>query len=217
MSFIAKVVAAVTPLESAEARRRARDRARAAARPGDWLTAVLDQHLRIEAGFLAVATATSMAGQVAAQKRLATLLIGHATAEEAVLYPALAATHQTGHATRAYTEQAAAKLQMGLLERLVPLSAGYRNKLEQLRGAVVHHLYEEEAIWFLKLKDRAPAGEQIRLSNHYQQEFTRYMESTGPSTAGRPAGRSLLRRRADHVGEGFHDLRDLPGLDDQRR
>ena len=44
MSIIDKVVAAVTPPESEEARAKARAKAEAAARPGDWLSQILDHH-----------------------------------------------------------------------------------------------------------------------------------------------------------------------------
>jgi hypothetical protein len=47
MSILDKVVAAVTPPESEDARKEARAKARGAARPGDWLSMVLDHHLQI--------------------------------------------------------------------------------------------------------------------------------------------------------------------------
>jgi hypothetical protein len=142
MSIIDKIVAAVTPPETEDDRRRARERAMAAATPEDWLSMVLEHHQDIEAAFIAVKEATTPAAQIAAQKTLATLLTGHSVAEEAALYPALAEGGETGHATMAYTEQAAAKLQMGLLEKLEPLSQDYMDKLEHIRGAVAHHVYE---------------------------------------------------------------------------
>jgi hypothetical protein len=82
---------------------------------------------------------------------------------------------ETSHATKAYTEQSAAKLQMGLLEKLEPLTQDYLDKLEHIRGAVAHHMYEEEGTWFLDLKEKAPAMEQQRLTARYVEEFTRYV------------------------------------------
>ena len=175
MSIIDKVVAAVTPPESEESRRDARAKAMAAASPGTWLAMVLEHHEAIEAAFAAVKTATTPAAQVAAQKKLATLLTGHSVAEEAALYPALADAGEKGHATMAYTEQSAAKLQMGLLEKLEPLSQDYLDKLEHIRGAVAHHMYEEEGNWFIDLRDKVPLTEQNRLTARYQEEFTRYV------------------------------------------
>ena len=98
MSIIDKVVAAVTPPESEDARRDARTKAMAAAPAGTWLSMVLKHHQDIEAAFAAVKTATTPAAQVAAQKKLATLLTGHSVAEEAALYPALAGAGEKGHA-----------------------------------------------------------------------------------------------------------------------
>jgi len=175
MSIIDKVVAAVTPPESDEARREARAKAWAAATPGTWLSMVLEHHENIEAAFSAVKTATTPAAQVAAQKKLATILTGHSVAEEAALYPALADAGEKGHATMAYTEQSAAKLQMGLLEKVEPLTQDYSDKLEHIRGAVVHHMYEEERNWFLDLNDKVPLEEQNRLTARYLEEFTRYV------------------------------------------
>ena len=57
MSVLDKVIAAVTPNETGEARRTAREKARASATPGDWLQIALDQHLQIEAAFDSARTA----------------------------------------------------------------------------------------------------------------------------------------------------------------
>jgi len=60
---------------------------------------------------------------------------------------------EQAHSTKAYTEQSAAKVQMGLLEDLEPMSQEYLDKLEHIRGAVAHHVYEEEGTWFVELKE----------------------------------------------------------------
>ena len=175
MSIIDKVVAAVTPPESDSARRDARGKALSLAGPGDWLSLVLEHHQNIEAAFAAVKEASTAAAQRAAQKKLATLLTGHSVAEEAVLYPALADAGEKGHATKAYTEQSAAKLQMALLEKLEPLSQDYLDKLEHIRGAVAHHVYEEENNRFPDIKNKLSPTEQDRLTSRYLEEFSRYV------------------------------------------
>jgi hypothetical protein len=181
MSIVDKIVAAVTPAESQEARTEARLKAHAAASPGDWLSMVLEHHEGIEAAFAAVKSAASANAQVAAQKKLAIILTGHANAEEAAIYPALAAAGEKGHATMAYTEQAAAKIQMGLLERLTPMTSDYLDKLEHIRGAVAHHMYEEEGNWFIDLKSKGTAAEQRQIAFRYEEEFSRYV---GTNTVG---------------------------------
>jgi hemerythrin superfamily protein len=175
MSIIDKVVAAVTPPESDEARAKARAKARSVAKPGDWLSAVLDHHEEIESAFESVKSAKTDKTRVMALKELATLLTGHSIAEEAALYPALAKADEEGHATTAYAEQSAAKLQMGLLEDLPPMSQDFLDKLEHIRGAVAHHVYEEEGSWFLDLKKKLPAAEQAKLTARYEEQFSRYM------------------------------------------
>jgi hypothetical protein len=106
---------------------------------------------------------------------LSTLLTGHSIAEEAVLYPALAKAGEKGHATKAYTEQSAAKMEMGLLEDLPPMSQEFMDKLEHISGAVAHHVYEEESNWFLDLKTKIPEVDQVKLTQRYQEHFARYM------------------------------------------
>jgi hypothetical protein len=175
MSIMDKVVAAVTPPESEESRLKARAKARASAAPGDWLTMVLDHHEQIEAAFAAVKGASDPATRLATLKTLSALLTGHSIAEEAALYPALAKIDEKVHAVKAYTEQSAAKLQMGLLEDLPPMSQDFLDKLGHIEGAVAHHVYEEEGTWFLDLKSKAPLADQIKLTQRYQEHFARYM------------------------------------------
>jgi len=174
MSIVDKVVAAVTPPESDKARAEARAKARAAAGTGDWLALILDHHLKIEAQFDRVKNAAEAGAQRAELKKLAVLLTGHSIAEEAVIYPALAEADEKGHATKAYTEQSAAKLEMGLLENLTPKSQEFLDKLEHIRRAVAHHVYEEEGNWFVDLVHSSKV-EHGKLTVRYQEEFDRYM------------------------------------------
>ena len=178
MSILDKVVAAVTPPESDEQRAEARAKARDAASDGDWLSLVLDHHMQIEAAFASVKAATDAASRVAAQKRLALILTGHSIAEESVIYPALVKAGVESEATKAYTEQSAAKVQMGLLQDLDPMSQEYLDKLEHIRGAVAHHVYEEEGEWFLDLKDKLPPADQTKITFRYKQEFSRYTQDS---------------------------------------
>jgi hemerythrin superfamily protein len=175
MSVLDKAIAAITPPESEEARAKARAKAEAAATSGDWLAQILDHHREIEARFADVKAATTPETRRAAQKELALILTGHAIAEEAAIYPALAADKQVGHAELAYQEQAAAKMEMGLLERLDPMSEDYLDKLEHIRGAVAHHVYSEEGTWFLELAEDIDPGEQALITKRYSEEFDRYM------------------------------------------
>jgi hypothetical protein len=185
MSLFDKVVAAVTPPESEEARAEARAKAQAAAGDGDWLSLVLQHHRQIEAAFAAVKSATDSSSRIAAQKKLAILLTGHSIAEEAVIYPGLVKAGEEAHSTKAYTEQSAAKVQMGLLEDIPPMSQEYLDKLEHIRGAVAHHVYEEEGNWFLDLKTKLPAAEQTKLTFRYKEQFSRYVTEGDDDTTPR--------------------------------
>ena len=105
------------------------------------------------------------------------MLTGHSIAEEAAVYPALAADHQVGHAELAYQEQSAAKMEMGLLERLDPMSEDYLDKLGHIEGAVAHHVYSEEGTWFTELAESAGPEAQALISKRYAEEYERYIGS----------------------------------------
>lgn len=174
MSFLDKVVAAITPPESDETRMEARAKARQVAEPGDWLSQVLDHHDQIEAAFETARRETSAGGRTTAMKLLGLLLTGHSNAEESVLYPSVADSGHKTHAGMAYEEQAMAKVEMALLEKLDPMSQEWLDKLEHIRGAVTHHMYSEESDWFLDLKREVPADEQAMMTKRYRQEIERY-------------------------------------------
>ncbi|RHW16585.1 hemerythrin domain-containing protein [Sphingomonas gilva] len=177
MSVLDKVIAAVTPPEGEEARADARQRARATAQPGDWFSLILDHHLKLEDAFAAVKAAGDPASRRAAQKHLGVVLTGHAIAEEAVIYPAMGETGEKMHAELGYNEQAMVKMQMAMLEALDPMSQDYLDKLEHIRGAVAHHMYQEEGTWFIDLKESAPMAEQATLTARYKEEWDRYVGS----------------------------------------
>jgi hemerythrin superfamily protein len=175
MSILDKMIAAVTPPESEEARAEARQKAMSAAKPGNWLSQILDHHREIEARFADLRAATTADARRVAQQELALILTGHSIAEESAIYPALAADKQVGHAELAYQEQSAAKMEMGLLERLDPMSQDYLDKVGHIEGAVAHHIYSEEGDWFAELAESANAAEQDRMTRRYREEFDRYV------------------------------------------
>lgn len=175
MSFLDKIVAAITPPESDEDRREARDKANALARPGDWLSHALEHHRRIEACFELALGANSVAERRAALRDLSMVLTAHANAEEAVLYPAIANEGSKTGAALSYEEHAMTRIQMGALETLDPMSQDWRDKLGHIRGAVLHHVYEEEDSRFPDLRKAIPSQEDQRLTRRFLEEFDRYM------------------------------------------
>ncbi|WP_374471320.1 hemerythrin domain-containing protein [Phenylobacterium sp.] len=198
MSIIDKALGAITPPESDEKRAEATRKAREAAMPGDWLSMALDHHDEIRAAFEAGRQAQDGPGRVAAMKRLAMVLNGHSLAEEVVLYPALAKAGEKHHAGMAYTEQTTAKMQMAELERIDPVSdaKGWDEKWEHIRGAVLHHIFEEEGTWFLKIREEY--DNQTFLTHRFREEYERYAK--GVEAEGRPAAEP--RSFQDGVSEG---------------
>jgi hemerythrin HHE cation binding domain-containing protein len=178
MSIVDKVIAAVTPPESEKDRAEARAKATEASEPEDWLSFVLDHHIELEDALAAVEDAGDADERTVAFKEFAVLLTGHSIAEEAVLYPGLSANSETGHADIGYTEQSMVKMQIAALEKLDPMSQEFEDKLEHVKGALLHHMYEEEGKWFLDLKKKATPEEQDYLTDRYMEEFERYVGVT---------------------------------------
>ena len=181
MTVLDKVVAAITPEPSDEKIAETRAAARAMASGVGWLTMVLDHHDEIEAAFAAVKGATTITGRRTAQKALGLILTGHSLAEETVIYPAMALDDQRRHSGEAYTEQSAAKVKLAALDGLEPMSQDYLDKLEHLRAAVAHHVYEEESAWFLDLRSNADGATNSRMTRRYREEFERYMGPDDPT------------------------------------
>ena len=138
---------------------------------------MLDHHLELEDRFSDVLTATNAFARRKAEKELAILLTGHAVAEEAVLYPALAISGDKAPATTGYAEQSAVKVKMAALNRLDPMSQGYLDELGSVARDVAHHMFEEEGTWFPELAKRLERAEQKQLTLRYLEEFTRYAGS----------------------------------------
>ncbi len=88
----------------------------------------------------------------------------------------MALSDQKGHSTAAYTKQSAAKVQTAALEDLDPLSKDYLDKLEHLRAAVAHHVFEEENKWFPALRKLNNPVLQGRLTRRFAEEYNRYMQ-----------------------------------------
>ena len=175
MSVLDKLVAAVTPMESEEERAQAHRDAQDLAASNPWLDRALRHHEQIGAAFERARHATTEGDATTAVKQLAEVLIAHSVAEEVVLYPTLVMEGHKGHATIAYEEQTLAKVQMAELERLAPLSQEWRDKLEHIRGAVMHHIYEEESTWFPEIAREVSETDRVMLDQRFAEEFNRYM------------------------------------------
>jgi hypothetical protein len=207
MSIIDKVIGAITPPETEEARARATAKAREAATPGDWLSLALDHHGQIRSAFETAGNAVSAEDRIAALRALATVLNGHSLAEEVVLYPALAKVGEKAHAGLAYTEQTTAKMQMAELERIDPADQAWRDKLEHIRGAVLHHMFEEEGSWFLELREKGQ--DQDFLTRRFSEEYRRYVFGVAEAPAAAAEPRSFATGDGDLEEIGRNDAGPL--------
>lgn len=223
MSFIDRIIAAVSPPESDQDRIEAREKAESYAAETPWLRSVLDHHRQIDAGFAAVWQASDAQTRRAALKELGTILTGHSIAEEVAIYPALSDVGDTGHATMAYTEQSAAKMQMGLLERMDPMGQDFEDKFGHLEGAVKHHVYEEEGTWYPDLIDQAGQADHAMIAQRYEEEFNRYIGNdsyrgaamSGGSSDHRQSQSQLFTQR-DPMGDA-HTETPMQDIDAERQ
>jgi hypothetical protein len=181
MSFLDNIASSIMPPESEEDRANARSVARAMSGQNDWLSTVLQHHQQIVAAFAVARSGAGADARLSAVKRMAVLLSAHANAEEAVIYPVLTVEDQKSHAAMAYEEQAATKIQLGLLETIDPMSEDFVEKLEHIEGAVKHHMYQEEGTWFPKLLQSLPPAESRRLTARFEEEFRRFSGGSSQS------------------------------------
>ena len=180
MSGVDKFFSADTPLESEEKRREAREKARALVHSGDWLSTIIDHHEAIERAAAAVRSASNASARRAAEKTLATLLTGHAIAEETTVYPALVQVDEQSQASAAYMEQATVKVLLATLETLDPMSQDYLDTLGRFESVATQHSYEEEHKRFPELLSRASPEMNQRIGARYREEFARYVGEKAP-------------------------------------
>lgn len=188
MNFFDSLAHAARSVVSEENRLQIRDEALALARNGDWLSRAIQHHRKIEALFNAALHEVSGQQRLASLHQLEHLLSAHAMAEEVVLYPAMVLGGQRADATVAYEEEAETKIDLARLDRLDPYSDEWRDKLEDIRGFVIHHLYEEEADWFPRLHDSLSEEEAAALSVRFGEEFERHGDANRISRLASPTG-----------------------------
>lgn len=169
------VAAALLASEGVERRAQARLRALELARHATWLSQAIEHHRAIESALEALHGAADLPGRRQARRWLATLVTGHALAEEAVLYPAMALDEQALQATRAYAAHGDVKIELAALECLDPEGDAWRFKVERLRDDLQHHFYLEESTWFPALACLGEPALHVRLDTRLRQEFERYL------------------------------------------
>lgn len=179
MSILGRFIEAVSLPESEDARGDARAMAHEATTPGDWLSLILAHHVGIEQAFAEVSAADTNTSRTLAFRRLGVLLLGHAIAEEAIIYPEMAQRRDRSASSLAYDEQAMLKIELAVLEKLNPMSPHFLNKLAHVRESVAHHIYAEEGKWFLDLKRKVSAGDQMMMTERYAEEYSRYVGADG--------------------------------------
>jgi hypothetical protein len=181
MHLLDQAIAASAAAHNQIRRTKARSKAADLGRSCPWLRLVVTHHEQIEDAFAAVHAARGAVARRRAERQLATLLTGHSVAEEAVLYPAMAAARQGAHAVAAYDAQSRFKVMLVQLATSEPESPGYEAQLAALERAVAWHILDEEGSWYPELARSGDAALQARLADRYNDVFERYM---GPDAIG---------------------------------
>jgi iron-sulfur cluster repair protein YtfE (RIC family) len=75
---------------------------------------------------------------------------------------------------------------MHMIEHLDPMSQEWQDKLEHIRGALLHHIYHEEKTWLPNLAEQAGA-ESETLTQRFAEEYHRYAGSAIPEPISEPA------------------------------
>ena len=174
MSFLDKVAAALTPAASDETRLEARRKAEELGTRERFVGVIVDHHKQIESLIDQAASATGSDARIQAMKEFERLLTGHATAEEAVVYPEIAEFDSKSHAGMGYEEHAMTKIQVAKLEKLDSMSEEWMEKLEHIRSALQQHMYQEEDSWLPHVAEKMPAPERERMTARFMEEFERY-------------------------------------------
>lgn len=191
MSFLDRIAAKVTPAASEDDRREARDKVKRMMNDEPWLRMIVAQHEAIERHFDEARNASDASGRVDAMKALETELTGHATAEEAIVYPVVSEDSGKTHAGMAYEEHAMTKVNLAKLERIDPNSREWMEKLDHIEGAVRQHIYQEENEWLPDLVHKSSPRDKEVLNRRFAEEYERYMgpdaTGTSPSSSASPS------------------------------
>ncbi|MEE4205987.1 MAG: hemerythrin domain-containing protein [Erythrobacter sp.] len=192
MSFLDRIAAKVTPAASEEDRAEARRNVKRMTNGEPWLAMIVEQHEKIEGHFRDARNARDAKGRVDAMRALEKELTGHATAEEAIVYPVVSEDSGKTHAGMAYEEHAMTKVNLAKLERIDPDSKEWMEKLDHIESAVRQHMYQEESSWLPDLVKKTSPRDKEVINQRFTEEYERYM---GPTSSERispsqSAGRS---------------------------
>jgi len=136
---------------------------------------VLRHHAAIEEALEALGRVREPSACRQALRWLATLMKGHALAEDTVLYPALAFDGQRAHAVCAFADESRFRMDLAALAQRQPGTPAFVDKRDALRADLALHFHEEEGSWYPALCRRGDARETARLAAAFEEEFRRYM------------------------------------------
>lgn len=166
--FIGAAASALLPMTEAVAQ--------TAAAGGDWFSMVKQQHTMIAMSLDEVtAENASPSARKAALNKLAYQLTAHATAEENVIYPALAMNGMTEGSDQLYMQQAHAKVknaQIDMDDKKDSSANDWLSTVKALQAAILEHAKQhEEADLFPKLQSKLSAAQNKMLITGYAKMF----------------------------------------------
>jgi len=93
-------------------------------------------------------------------------LTSHVEAEEQVVYPAVRSYYEGTQML--YDEQAEQKRMLDEIKAMSPASAEFKDKVRQLKDAVLHHVREEENDMFPKIRDNFSREQEEQMATEFK-------------------------------------------------
>jgi len=93
-------------------------------------------------------------------------LTSHAEAEEQVVYPAVRSYYEGTQML--YDEQAQMKQKLDEIKAISPSTAEFKDKVRQLKEAVLHHVREEENDMFPKIRDNFSREQEEQMATEFK-------------------------------------------------
>ncbi|WP_420384401.1 hemerythrin domain-containing protein [Novosphingobium sp.] len=149
--------------------------AQAAPMGDDWFEMIKMQHREIDRRLMAVKSADTHPGRVAAFKAFATYLSAHSLAEEVSVYPAIAIMGAEPDAKQLYHEQDDAEILVGRIDNALAMHQDERvgPMLDTLAAALHAHVAEEEGTKFPALKSATNPMMNAKLTQDFHATFAR--------------------------------------------
>jgi hemerythrin superfamily protein len=106
----------------------------------------------------------------------------HSKAEEEVVYPALRGKYGESDLRELYEEQADMRVLLDDIRSTDPAAPAFKNKVRQLKDAVMDHVRQEESTAFTAIRDHFSSDESEQLATQFKATKSRLQQEMAKST-----------------------------------